>query len=229
VNIKKIAGFAIGPIGGAFLGFITLPLTAWFFTVEDIGRIAFLQVIIAFSTMLFGLGLDQAYVREYHERENKTNLWMQVTLPGLVLLLFFSFFLIINPYFLSDYFFDEKNVWMSILVLIAFIANYLTRFFSLILRMQEKAFLFSMSQIWPKLINIILLISFVFVYENKYFIHLLCALAISNLIACLFFAWNTKSEWLFVENLHFSFNELKSLLKFGMPLIVGGLAFCEYR
>lgn len=225
MNIKKIAGFAIGPIGGAFLGFITLPLTAWFFTVEDIGRIAFLQVIIAFSTMLFGLGLDQAYVREYHERENKTNLWMQVTLPGLVLLLFFSFFLIINPYFLSDYFFDEKNVWMSILVLIAFIANYLTRFFSLILRMQEKAFLFSMSQIWPKLINIILLISFVFVYENKYFIHLLCALAISNLIACLFFAWNTKSEWLFVENLHFSFNELKSLLKFGMPLIIGGLAF----
>lgn len=76
----------------------------------------------------------------------RKNLWMQVTLPGLILLLFFSFLLIINPYFLSNYLFDEKNVWMSILVLIAFIANYLTRFFSLILRMQEKAFLFSMSQ-----------------------------------------------------------------------------------
>ena len=225
MNIKKIGGFAIGPIGGAFLGFITLPLTAWFFTVEDIGRIAFLQVIIAFSTMLFGLGLDQAYVREYHERENKKNLWMQVTLPGLILLLFFSFFLIINPYFLSNYLFDEKNVWMSILVLIAFITNYLTRFFSLILRMQEMAFLFSMSQIWPKLINIILLISFVFIYEHKYFIHLLCALAISNLIACLVFAWNTKSEWFFIEGLHLNFDELKPLLKFGAPLIVGGLAF----
>ncbi len=164
-------GFAIGPIGGAFLGFITLPLTAWFFSVEDIGRIAFLQVIIALSTMLFGLGLDQAYVREYHEKENKKNLWKQVTLPGLSLLLFCSLILVINPYLLSNYLFDEQDFWMSILVVIAFITNYLTRFFSLILRMQEKAFLFSMSQIWPKLINIVLLIAFVFFYEDKHFIH----------------------------------------------------------
>lgn len=226
MNIKKIGGFAIGPIGGAFLGFITLPLTAWFFSVEDIGRIAFLQIIIAFSTMLFGLGLDQAYVREYHERENKKNLWIQVTLPGfLLLLLICSFFLIINPYFLSDYLFDEKNLLMSILVLVAFITNYLIRFFSLILRMQEKAFLFSMSQIWPKLINIVLLITFVFVCENKYFIHLLCALVISSFIACLVFAWNTKSEWYSTEGLNLKFVELKSLLKFGVPLIIGGLSF----
>jgi len=225
LNIKKIVGFAIGPIGGSFLGFITLPLTAWFFSVEDIGRIAFLQVIIALSTMLFGLGLDQAYVREYHERENKKLLWKQVTLPGLVLLLFCSLILVINPYLLSNYLFDEQDSWMSILVVIAFITNYLTRFFSLILRMQEKAFLFSMSQIWPKLINIVLLIAFVFFYEDKHFIHLLFALAISSLMACLVFAWNTKNEWFSKENLNLRFVELKPLLLFGMPLVVGGIAF----
>ena len=70
MNVRKIAGFAVGPIGGAFLGFITLPLTAWFFSTEDIGRIALLQIVLGFTTMLFSLGLDQAYVREYHEKEN---------------------------------------------------------------------------------------------------------------------------------------------------------------
>ena len=74
LNIRKIFGFSIGPLGGAVLGFLTLPITAWFFSSEDIGRIALLQIVIGFTTVLFSLGLDQAYVREYHEKENKSNL-----------------------------------------------------------------------------------------------------------------------------------------------------------
>jgi len=225
VNIKKIAGFAIGPIGGAFLGFITLPLTAWFFNTEDIGRIALLQIVIGFTTMLFSLGLDQAYVREYHEKENKSELWKQTTFPGLYLILLVSFILIIQPSLLSELLFDTQSWLVSFLVIVAFIANYLIRFFSLILRMQEKGFLFSMSQIWPKFFNIIFLLNFVLIYNHHEFIYLLYAQVLSALIACSIFAWNTRQEWIKIIDLKIDFNELKPLLKFGMPLIVGGLAF----
>lgn len=225
MNIKKIAVFAVGPVGGAFLGFITLPITAWFFNAEDIGRIAFLQMAIGFSTMLFSLGLDQAYVREYHEKENKPELWKQTTLPGFFFLLIISFILIIQPYFLSAFLFDIESWLLSFLVIITFIANYLIRFFSLILRMQEKGFLFSMSQIWPKLFNIIFLLSFVVVYHFNDFIYLLYAQVLSAIIACLIFAWNTRQEWLKINNLKISFNDLQPLFRFGMPLIFGGLAF----
>lgn len=225
MNIKKIASFAIGPIGGAFLGFITLPLTAWFFNTEDIGRIALLQIVVGFTTMLFSLGLDQAYVREYHEKKNKSELWKQTTLPGLYLLLLVSIILIIQPYFLSKLMFDVQSWLISFLVVIVFISNFLIRFFSLILRMQEKGLLFSMSQIWPKFFNIIFLLNFVIIYNHHEFIYLLYAQALSAIIACSIFAWNTRHEWLGITNIKIDFNELKPLLKFGMPLIIGGLAF----
>jgi len=225
VNIKKIASFAIGPIGGAFLGFITLPLTAWFFNTEDIGRIALLQIVVGFTTMLFSLGLDQAYVREYHEKKNKSELWKQTTLPGLYLLLLVSIILIIQPYFLSKLMFDVQSWLINFLVVIIFISNFLIRFFSLILRMQEKGLLFSMSQIWPKFFNIIFLLNFVIIYNHHEFIYLLYAQALSAIIACSIFAWNTRHEWLGITNIKIDFNELKPLLKFGMPLIIGGLAF----
>ena len=60
---KKIAAFALGPLGGALLSFITLPVITWIFSQQDIGRLAMLNVVISFSTLLFSLGLDQAYVR----------------------------------------------------------------------------------------------------------------------------------------------------------------------
>lgn len=64
---QKIAAFAIGPIGGAVLGLISLPIITWFFSQEDVGRMAMLQVTLGFSILLFSLGLDQSYVREFHE------------------------------------------------------------------------------------------------------------------------------------------------------------------
>lgn len=225
MNIRKFTGFAIGPIGGAFLGFITLPLTAWFFKAEDIGRVALFQVIIGFTTMLFSLGLDQAYVREYHEKENKSDLWKQTCFPGLYLLIFICFILIFQPYLLSDILFHTESWLISVLVVIAILANYLIRFFSLILRMQEKGFLFSMSQIWPKFFNIAFLLSFVVFYNHNEFIYLLCAQVFSSMVACLIFAWNTREEWSKIDDLKLDFIQLKSLLKFGMPLIIGGLAF----
>lgn len=225
MNIRKLAGFAIGPIGGAFLGFITLPLTTWFFNTEDIGRIALLQVIIGFSTMLFSLGLDQAYMREYHEKANKPELWKNTAFPGLYLLLLFGILFIIDPYLLSELIFGTQSWLMGLLVVVAFVSNYLIRFFSLILRMQEKGFLFSMSQIWPKFFNIILLLNFFLIYNNSDFIYLLYAQVFSSIIACLIFAWNTRQEWIQIENLKLNFNELKPLLQFGMPLVIGGMAF----
>ncbi|MGL6275567.1 oligosaccharide flippase family protein [Aeromonas dhakensis] len=87
MNIKKIMGFAIGPIGAAALGFIALPITTWFYSQEDIGKISMLQVAASFCVLIFSLGLDQSYVREYHESENKTALLKMAIFPGGVLLL----------------------------------------------------------------------------------------------------------------------------------------------
>jgi O-antigen/teichoic acid export membrane protein len=48
---------------------------------------AMLQVTLSFSILLFSLGLDQSYVREFHEAENKPALLKRTMLLGLLLLL----------------------------------------------------------------------------------------------------------------------------------------------
>ncbi|MBG5678006.1 oligosaccharide flippase family protein, partial [Pseudomonas aeruginosa] len=90
---RKIAVFAIGSIGSAVLGLITLPIITWFYSAEDVGRIAMLQVASNFCVLLFCLGLDQAYVREYHEEKNRSALLKSCLFPGLFFLLLSCSFL----------------------------------------------------------------------------------------------------------------------------------------
>ena len=44
MNARKVLAFSVGPIGAAALGLITLPIVAWLFSPEDIGRLTMLQV-----------------------------------------------------------------------------------------------------------------------------------------------------------------------------------------
>ena len=71
MNIRTILQFTIGPMGVAFLGLITLPLMTWMVSVDSIGKLSMLQVTVSFSVLFFSLGLDQAFIREYHEANNK--------------------------------------------------------------------------------------------------------------------------------------------------------------
>ncbi len=42
MNIKKLLGYALGPIGGAAASAVALPLISWYFPADDIGRIVLL-------------------------------------------------------------------------------------------------------------------------------------------------------------------------------------------
>ena len=118
---KQIAAFAIGPIGGAVLGLISLPIITWFFSQEDVGRMAMLQVTLGFSILLFSLGLDQSYVREFHEAEDKPALLKRAMLPGLVLLLITLLVLLSLGGKLADWLFDVPAWHLSVLVAVALV------------------------------------------------------------------------------------------------------------
>src|SRR5690606_33614492 len=165
---NKILGYAIGPIGAAALGFITLPLLTWFYSVEDIGRISMLQVVASFSILLFCLGLDQAYVREYHESDNKPKLFKLSVLPGFILIIvaYLAVFLI-NPEFISKWLYGISSTYLTIVSIVCFILAFMSRFLSLILRMEERALAYSMSQLLPKVIFLMFILSTVWLGFTK--------------------------------------------------------------
>ncbi|MCG9537498.1 lipopolysaccharide biosynthesis protein, partial [Providencia huaxiensis] len=222
---KKILYFSIGPLGGAILGIFSLPIIAWIFNQEDVGKMALLQVVLSFGTLFFTLGLDQSYVREFHNSNNTSLLFKTAILPGLILLIGCLAVCLIFGSFLSEMIFSSKSIFVSWLLAIVLLSNFLSRFFSLILRMTERGLAFSMSQLLPKVFILIIIFSYILFDVNKNFEHLLLANTLAIMLACLIFTWNTRKEW--KKSLNYSINipQLLSMLRFGFPLILGGIAF----
>lgn len=222
---NKILGYAIGPIGSALLGLITLPLLTWFYPVEDIGRISMLQVVASFSVLLFCLGLDQAYTREYHEEESKSKLFKHSVLPGAILMIL-SFLVVysVGSEQLSQWLYGISSSYLTVISILIFLLTFLSRFLSLILRMEDKAVAYSMSQLLPKLLFVFFIVGSVWFGASKDTYNLVTAHALSVLGVFLIFAWNTRVTWLAALHVSFDKKQTKSLLSYGLPLVIGGLA-----
>jgi O-antigen/teichoic acid export membrane protein len=222
---RKIAAFAIGPIGGALLGLITLPIITWFFSQEDVGRMAMLQVTIGFSTLLFSLGLDQAYVREFHEVDDKPALLKRALLPGLSILFVTLLVLLSFGGTLAGWLFERAEWHLSLLIATVLLAAFISRFLSLVLRMNEQGLAFSMSQLLPKLVLLAIIGGYVLLGADPSLTYLVIANTASFVFVCVVFAFNTRREWIAGITATLDRQHLKQMLRFGLPLILGGVAY----
>lgn len=222
---RKIATFAIGPIGGAFLSLITLPIITWYFSQEDVGKLSMLLVTINASTLLFSLGLDQAYVREFHEVSDKPALLKKAISPGLLLLSATLILFLSLDGVLAEWVFDIPQWRLSFLIAIVLWATFISRFLSLVLRMNERGLAYSLSQMLPKLMLLGIIVLYVIAGADKNLFNLVLANAFVFVSVCLIFAFNVRHELVASIGSKVNAQHLKGMLKFGAPLIIGGLAF----
>lgn len=225
MNRKVLLGYAVGPIGSGLLGLLSLPIITWFYSVEDVGRISMLQVFMSFSVLFFCLGLDQAYVRDYHETKNKPQLLRTVIFPCLIFsILFFLLLVIYDLKIISLWLYEIPSTYLSIITIVCCIVALASRFLSLILRMQERSFAFSMSQLLPKIIFLFIVVNTVWLGFARDSYSLISANVASTVLAFLVFIWNTRTECLSAFKEKIDIIQLKSSFSFGWPLIFGGLA-----
>lgn len=217
--------FALGPIGSAVLGFLTLPLISWYFDQQDIGRIAIFQTTISFCAMLLTLGLDQAYVREYHETDNKLSLFKACLLPSLLATILFLLLFSASGTSISQLLFELDSTKFSVIVAGVVIASILIRYFSLILRMEERGLAFSMSRLLPKLLFLIVIGYYILYNQVNSFEQLIYAHLISYVIVLTVFAWNTRKSWCHAFTARVEKDKLHSLFKLGLPLTFGAVAY----
>lgn len=225
MNLLKIAQFSFGPIIAAGLGLITIPIIAWFFSVEDVGRLTVFQVVVGASISIFSLAMHQAYVREYHEVENKHQLLKVSMLPGLALLTVIIFFVTVLPYSFSFILFEANSKLIIISLLIGVVSNFLLNFLLHVIRMEERGVSFSIAQILPKAIMLISLVFIAMPGINASFqtLAVLSSLSLfSSLIVC---SWMTRNTWVNALRSSVDIALLKELLKFSLPLVFGGMAY----
>lgn len=213
--IKRFLAFLTGPVVAAGISFLIVPLTTWLVSPSEFGKASMYTLVISlFSLVVFG-GIDQAFVREYHETKDKSSLFMN----SLSLPLFFSFLASIIVFFSWRFFslllFGAEDFFSAIMFVAAFPFTVLERFNLLTIRMEEKAKLYSLLTILRQLIRAPLLLLSLYYFRN--FHGIILAEALAQIILPFFSGYAARKSW----NVFFPFDRklIKELLRFGLPLL----------
>lgn len=221
----RIATFAIGPIGAALLGLISVPIMSWYFSVEDIGRLAMLQLTTSFGILLFSLGLDQAFVREFHESTNVPGLLINTLAPGCLLLGLFLGACSFQAEAVAEKIFGLQSLHLGYLALLCIFSAFLTRFLSLILRMQNRGISYSVALLFPKIVFLLIVSLYIFFDYEITTLQAISSHALSTVAVFLFLVWVTRDTWLLAIKQRIDIGQLRKMFAYSVHLIFSGLAY----
>lgn len=225
MTVNKVLSYLLGPVGAGLLGVISLPLITWFFSIEAVGKISMLQVAASFTVLLCSLGLDQSFVREFHETDNQPELFKTAFIPPVLFcVLILLAVVLIDETAISKLLYSDSSISLTFVSVICFFSALCSRFLSLILRMQERAIAYSMGQLLPKLGFLLFVLTIVWFGFSRHFSNLILANTLSVIIVLLVFVWNTRVFLFSCLRESVDFKKLQQLIRYGLPLIVGGLA-----
>lgn len=221
-----MVGFAVGPIFSGVLGVITLPVMAWTFSAEDIGRLSMLQLLTTLGVIVFCLGMDQAYARDFHEvgEESRPGLLVAAALPALaVFWLVAGGVMLFAPELPAKLAFGIPSVVWSAGLLVSALLALISRLLSVSLRMREQGLAFSLSQSLPKLLFLLVMVGAWILHVASF--DLLLLAYVSTLALVLFaYCYYTRSEWISGISSPIDWSAMRRMFRFGAPLVLGGLA-----
>lgn len=225
MKLRTLFAYAIGPLGSAAIGVISLPLIAWYFPPEDIGRVVLLQTVAALVLNLLGLGLDQAYIREYHAAEHRAALFKTILWLPLSLLIGLLIIMMGYRVELAEQVVGISHAQAGSWVLAFCAALFLTRYLSLILRMQERAWAFSLSQLLPKIGGLLLVLLGGLGGWQAHNSTLIAIYALAQWGAVLLLLVQTQHDLSQALQAPLQLPVLRSSLQYGVPLMLSGLAY----
>lgn len=219
---KEAAIYGLSSIVGRFLNFLLVPFYTNLLLPSEYGVIANLYAYIAFTAVLFGYGMDAAYMRFVasmeigDKKQNFSVPFFSVAATSLVLSLLLQW----NAEFLADVIGipPEQSGLVGLAAWVLFFdAVALVPFASL--RMENKAGTFAVIRIVNIVLTIVLNVIFLVAYDLRAEGILFANLIASGLTLVVQVRW-------ILPNITFTFPSrlYKELLRFGLPYVPAGLA-----
>lgn len=225
MNAKKILSYAAGSIGSAVLGILTLPLMSWYFPAEDIGRIVLMQTAAGLGILVLGMGLDQAYIREYYAAADRDALFKTVLLPVVCITLPLAALLLFFPEMPSEILFSLSESHTGAGIILFALTLLLIRCPALILRMEERALAFSFSQLTPKLAVFALIAATAVLQLPANAATLVFIYLAANCAALALLVFQTRCRLKAAVRASVAPELLRRSLRYGIPLALGNLAY----
>lgn len=225
MNFRTVSVYAVGTALGALLSLITLPILAWVFPPDDVGRIAIFQLSLSLIVVFFSFGLDQSYVRNFNEVDNTVALAKTCMMPGFLALLIAIILANFYAKNLSFLLFDLESLLLFSIFSFSAIILYLERFLSVFIRMKELSFAYSMTRVFPKLLFLILVLGVCLFPGLKSFVVLSGVQSLSWLLVVLIMLFYLKNDYVSSRNAVVVTKDIRGLFYFGFPLMLNGIAF----
>ncbi|WP_270275988.1 lipopolysaccharide biosynthesis protein [Enterococcus casseliflavus] len=217
--LSKLAGFAMGPIIGALISFLTVPITTYFINPSEFGKASMFTVIQSLIVSVIYLGIDQAYTREYNRIESKKKVFQNaLIIPLFLSIFFFVGTVIFQKQFSRLLFSDDKYGYISILFGIMIIFSVLERFIILSIRMSERAFEYSVFSISIKLFIFAFTFIIIMIFRRD-FLAVVFSTVFGQMFADLILFYRYR-DLLKVDTSLFDRELIQGLVKFGLPLII---------
>lgn len=216
--LKSFGAFSIGPIVGAVFSFITIPIITYFISPSEYGRVSMFTLFQNVLGMIAYLGLDQAYIKFYHDEEDKEKLMLHSIFPaiGLAVLVSIGVFLFKEP--LATWLYGSTEDLSCVYILIPYLPFFVVERFILIkYRMEQKGMLYSFFSIFSKAVLLILSVLTLKYYLCGYQSVIYSTVLAQILTTVLLIISCHKNNRITVNEWEWSY--VKKLLKYSLPLI----------
>lgn len=213
--LNRFISFSIGPGVSALIGFVSVPITTWLVAPEDFGKASMYTVFLTLTQLIMLLGLDQAFVREFHAIDNRQKLLSHSVAVPLTLSVLLCGISLMFYRILSSALYGSESFLAAIITLIPLPFMIIERFNMLIIRMEEKGKLYSILQIARRSLQVVFLLSFA--YFHRTFLSVIAAQTISICVTSMITFFVVSDYWNCRQTL--DKNLCKKLFRFGFPLV----------
>lgn len=216
--LKKLGQFSIGPIVGALIGFITVPVITYFISPEEYGKSSMFTLAISVLQLFVFLGMDQAYTKRYYETVNRSKLLTNAIFPAFILVAAIDLGLFLARGKVADLLFGSPEEIICVYALIVILPGLAIEKFALMdIRMQQRGVLYSIMSILLKTLTLICIVT-LFVQYQKSFRAIVFGTTAAQLIYSGILMICVRKSFIIKVSL-LDRTEIKSLLKFGLPIV----------
>lgn len=216
--IRKLGQFSVGPIAGALIGLITVPVITYFISPEEYGKSSMFTLAITILQMFVFLGMDQAYVKRFYQEEDKIKLLTNAVSPSAILVLVLEIVLFIFKEEVAFLLFDDRGELLCVYALMVIVpALAIEKFGMLTIRMAQRGLAYSLMTILLKALTLVFTIGLLLVYERSFRSIVWGTVTAQLLYAILLLLIQRNIFRIKLSTI--DFGEIKSLLRFGLPIV----------
>jgi len=224
MRLNRLAGFSAGPILSLLCSLASVPAVAWLFPPADIGKLDFFMTACTVAGLLLSLGLDKAFLHEYHYSASRSGLLKACLLPAVLLAPVALALVLLFAAPLSRLLFDVTQPALAFLFAAGMLSALANRLIAQLFRMQERAWVFSLAQVLPKM-ALLLLLPVLWWDPQRNFVHLATLVVTTTWMVTLWLLWHARASLAQAWAATMDRVLLRRLLAEAGPLLVSAIGY----